>query len=104
MDFVFAALMVRFELPIFAIVYLRRAVYTLFSGWLVPLALMPWGLGRVFQWLPFGSMASAPLQIYVGAGNPAKLLAIQVAWCIVMWPLARLAWSANRQRLVSYGG
>ena len=40
------------------------------SGALVPLALLPQSVGAVFGWLPFASMASAPLRIYTGTGEP----------------------------------
>ncbi|HOG46554.1 MAG TPA: ABC-2 family transporter protein, partial [Anaerolineae bacterium] len=83
---------------------LRSAVTVLLTGAMVPLALLPWGIGDVFSWLPFAAMASAPLRIYTGTGPALALLAMQAAWSLVLWPLAHRLWQANRERLVCYGG
>jgi ABC-type uncharacterized transport system permease subunit len=65
---------------------------------------MPWGLGTVFEYLPFAAMASAPLRIYTATGYPARLLAIQTGWALILWPIAIWMWRANREKLASYGG
>jgi ABC-2 type transport system permease protein len=104
LDYLFAALMISLELSVWVVGRIRTAVSTLPSGALLPLALLPWGIGKLFGWLPFASMASAPLRIYTATGNPALLLAIQAGWAVVLWPLARIMWRANRERMVSHGG
>ena len=91
-------------LPLWAVSQVRAAITTLLSGALVPLALLPAGVGAVFAWLPFASMASAPLQIYTGTGDAAGLLALQVGWSLVLWPLAHWLWRISRERMVAYGG
>ena len=83
---------------------IRTAIATLLSGALLPLAYYPWGLGDVFAWLPFAAMAWAPLAIYTAAGDPLALLASQVVWAVVLWPLGMWLWRANREKLVGYGG
>jgi ABC-type uncharacterized transport system permease subunit len=100
----FATLMLWLDLSMWLIGHLRGAIYTLFSGGVVPLALMPWGLGKVLAWLPFASTASAPLSIYTGTGDAARLIALQSAWAIVMVVLASRAWAASREKLSSHGG
>jgi ABC-2 type transport system permease protein len=104
LEFFFAALMVSLELSVWLLGNFRAAVGTLLSGALLPLALLPWGLGELFAWLPFASMASAPLRIYTGSGDPAVLLAVQAAWAVALWPLAGWLWRASRERMVSHGG
>lgn len=104
LDFVFGALMVLLQLPIWGISQIRSALTTLLSGALLPLALLPPAVGALFSWLPFASMASAPLQIYVGTGNTLLLIAIQIGWSVVLWPLAHWLWQLGRERMVSYGG
>jgi ABC-2 type transport system permease protein len=104
LDFLFGALMVAWHLPLWAVQQLRLALTALFSGALLPLQLYPWGIGEVFGWLPFAAMASAPLRIYTGTGDPRVLLATQAVWAAVLWPLARRLWDAQRERMVSYGG
>lgn len=104
LDFIFGALLVLLQLPLWAISQIRAALTTLLSGALLPLALLPSAVGRVFAWLPFASMASAPLQIYIGAGDALLLIAIQIAWSLALWPLAHWLWQIGRERMVSYGG
>lgn len=104
LEFIFAAIIVRMESSVWAVNRMRAAVNTLLSGAIVPLPLLPWGLGAIFGWLPFAAMASAPLQIYTAAGDSTILLLTQLGWSIILWPIAHWAWGVNRQRLVSYGG
>jgi ABC-type uncharacterized transport system permease subunit len=103
-EFFFLGLTFALGQAVWVIAHMRVAVVTLLSGALLPLALLPWGLGGVFAWLPFASMVSAPLQIYTGTGNVALLLLAQAGWAIVLWPLTLWLWRANREKLVGYGG
>jgi ABC-2 type transport system permease protein len=103
-DFIFGALLVLLQLPLWAITQIRTALTTLLSGALLPLALLPPAVGALFGWLPFASMASAPLQIYIGTGNWLNLLTIQICWSLALWPLAHWLWQIGRERMVAYGG
>jgi ABC-2 type transport system permease protein len=103
-EFVFGGLLVVLQLPHWAVSQVRSAITTLLSGAIVPLALLPQGIGAAFAWMPFASMASAPLKIYTGTGEPIGLLALQVGWSLVLWPLAHWLWRASRERMVAYGG
>jgi ABC-2 type transport system permease protein len=103
-EFIFGALLVLLQMPLWAIAQIRAALTTLLSGALIPLALLPATVGAVFSWLPFASMASAPLQIYIGSGDALILIAIQIAWSLALWPLASWLWQLSRERMVSYGG
>ncbi|HUS14808.1 MAG TPA: ABC-2 family transporter protein [Chloroflexia bacterium] len=103
-EFIFGGLLVALQLEIWAVIQIRSAVTALLTGALVPLALLPWGLGEVFSWLPFAAMASAPLRVYTGTGEPLLLVASQLVWSVLLWPLAHWLWRANRERLLSYGG
>ena len=102
--FIFASVMVMLEQSVYALMQIRNAVSVLLSGAVIPLALMPWGIGDVLGYLPFAALASAPLRIYTGTGDALLLLALQAAWAAVLWPLAHLMWSGNRERLVTHGG
>ena len=103
-DFLFAVLIVSFHQSMWALRYARDGLTPLLAGAVIPLALMPWGLGDVLAWLPFASMASAPLRIYVGHGDPARLLALQAGWALVLAWLARGAWRRAAPRMVTAGG
>lgn len=55
------------------------------GGVLVPLTLLPLGLGNWFQWLPFAYIYSLPTRIFLGL-NADQLLqgfAVQIIWLIV---------------------
>lgn len=104
LELFFAGLIFTLDQPVWVIGRMQVAITALLSGSLLPLALLPWGIGNVFAWLPFASMASAPLQIYTGTGHPTVLLLIQVIWAVALWPLALWLWRAHRERLVGYGG
>ena len=103
-EFIFGAIMVTLEQNVWTSANMRHAISTLLSGALIPLALLPWGLGEVFTWLPFASMASAPLRIYTGTGDPLMLIGLQIFWSLLLWPVANWLWSRSRERLASYGG
>ena len=104
MDVILGAMTVAYGLTIWLVDMVRGAIFGVLSGAVVPLAILPWGLGAVFDWSPFASMASAPLRIYTGTGDPAVLMLVQAAWAAVLWLVAGQLWRANRERLVGYGG
>ncbi len=105
LDFIITALgVIYFEQTIYAVERVHTALTLLLSGALIPLTLMPWGLGEILGWLPFASTASAPLRIYTGTGDPGLLLVIQFCWALVLWPISHWLWESNREKLVSFGG
>lgn len=102
-DVILGAMTATYGLTIWLVDMLRGAILGVLSGALLPLAILPWGLGKVFDWLPFASMASAPLRIYTGTGGVRELI-LQAGWVIVLWLFAALLWRRCRERLVGYGG
>ncbi len=104
LEFIFGALAVLLEQNVYVSELVRAAVGAVLSGAVLPLALLPWGLGEVFAWLPFAATASAPLRIYTGTGEALWLLPLQAAWSLLLWPLAVWLWRAHRERLAFYGG
>jgi ABC-type uncharacterized transport system permease subunit len=104
LDFLFAALILWLGVSVWLIERFRAAVGTLLSGALLPLALLPWGLGETLEWLPFAAMASAPLRIYTGTDDAFRLMALQAGWAVLLWPAALACWDASRERIVSHGG
>ncbi len=82
----------------------RAALSGLLTGALLPLALLPWNLGVIFGWLPFAAQASAPLRIATGTGPAWRLLALQLGWSVILWPVATWLWRVGREKMVAYGG
>ena len=103
-DYLFACLILRLRNAVWLAHTIRNAITGMFSGAFIPFALLPWGMGNVLKWLPFGSLAGAPLSIFVGTGNPAELIPVQIVWNLMLWPLTILYFYKSRERMVSYGG
>jgi len=104
-DLLFAALAIRLKNGCWAVTHIRESIYALLSGELIPFALFPWGLGKLFALTPFGSIAHAPLTIYVGLSqSPEKTLALQLFWNILLWCLAIFVFHKSEERMISYGG
>jgi len=103
-DLLFACVTIRLQNASWLVYVIRNAIQALFSGSVIPFALLPWGIGTVFQYIPFGSLAAAPLSIYTGLQEAFPVIATQVIWNILLWPAAILAFSKSRERMVSYGG
>ncbi len=104
LDTIFASYLIAWGGSVWILSDLRQALATLLTGAFLPYALLPFGVGKVFEWLPFAAMASAPLQIFTGTGEPLKLLAMQVFWAIVLTFTASRVWNFSRERIVSQGG
>src|SRR5205085_481180 len=104
LDFLFTGIGISLQFPPFATARMRQAIAALLSGAFIPLALLPWNLGKIFEWLPFASTASAPLRIYTGTGDSLRLLLMQAFWCAVLWPLTLWQWRVTQEKMVSYGG
>lgn len=104
LEFIFAAFLSYLEGSAYIVSRVRTALTLVLSGAVVPLALLPWNLGALLQWLPFASLASAPLQIYIGLGDPLTIIAQQLFWAIALWSLSQWLWRVSREKLASYGG
>jgi ABC-2 type transport system permease protein len=103
-DFLLVCLVIRMRNNVWVVHSLRTAVMLLFSGSVIPLDMLPFGLGEAFRLLPFGSLAAAPLSLYVGTEPAADIIPLQILWNTVLWPLAALAFKCTKERMVSYGG
>ena len=104
-DLLFAALAIRLKNACWAVTHIRESFYSLLSGELIPFALFPWGLGRWFALTPFGSIAHAPLTIYVGLmEQPLGTLGLQFFWNVILWGLALHIFHKTEERMISYGG
>lgn len=79
----------------------------LLSGVVVPLWFLPEGFSQVTRLLPFASVYSTPLSIYIGRLQGDGLLhalALQAGWAVVLWLIVLGAWAAAARRLVVQGG
>jgi ABC-2 type transport system permease protein len=78
-----------------------------FSGFLLPLPLLPGGLATVTQLLPWASMIQVPLDVFLqrrtGSGLAAAL-ALQTGWALALLGAGRLMQRAVTRRVVVQGG
>ncbi|THV38532.1 ABC transporter permease [Glycomyces buryatensis] len=80
---------------------------TFFSGMMVPLALMPGWLQAVSWSLPFAHFTATPSSIYlgrVGTAGALGLIALELAWVVAMWVIARLIWRRAVKKVTIHGG
>ncbi|MBI3942017.1 MAG: ABC-2 family transporter protein [Chloroflexi bacterium] len=81
-------------------------VWSLFSGYLIPLDLLPPAIRVSATILPFRYMLSLPVEILLGkvAGvELVRLLLVQAAWLVVGWVVSRLLWRAGLRRYSAVG-
>lgn len=103
-DYLFACLLIRLNNLEWVVHDMRQSLTALFTGSVIPFAALPWELGRFLALTPLGSLAGGPLSIYAGLAEPMTVLAAQLFWNVVLWPLALWRFASMRERMVSYGG
>ena len=77
------------------------------SGSLIPLWFMPGWLRSAVEWLPFQAQVYTPVSIYLGqtrGGEAVALVAVQLAWLVVLTLLLELVWRRARYKVVVQGG
>lgn len=93
-----------------SILGLLRAKYfllELLSGLLLPISFFPAPLQRLFAWLPFQHISYSPLLIYLGKVNGAeiaRILALQLAWIVILVLLGQVWWRVSRRKITIHGG
>jgi ABC-2 type transport system permease protein len=94
-------------LETFAIQLMVRWVSDLLSGQILPLSLFPGILGRLVNALPFASIYSTPLRIYIGqtSGDEAlRAMLAQCAWLLAFGLLSAFVWRLAQRRVIVQGG
>lgn len=89
------------------IAWAQMSVSQLFSGALVPLPFLPGWLRTLADALPFKGMVYSPIVIYLGRVDLAtsrRILALQVAWVLVLWVLGRVCWRLMMRKVTIHGG
>jgi len=104
LDFLFACLSIKLRNMSWMIGRIRTAIMAMFSGTVIPIKLLPFGLAAVMQYQPFASLGGSVLSVMVGSADTAKVLMLQVIWNLILWPLALFTFHKSQEGLVSYGG
>ena len=79
----------------------------LFGGMYVPIPLMPLGLQRVLNYLPFRFVSDLPVRVYIGNIAPLQgliAIAIGVVWLAVLILLGKLLIKSALKNVVVQGG
>jgi ABC-2 type transport system permease protein len=91
----------------YALVNVYFGLWSLFSGYLLPIDLLPGPLVRVASWLPFHSMLGAPIELMTKSLTGAQigeLLARQAGWATFAVLLGLWVWNAGVRRFEAVGG
>ncbi len=94
-------------LETFAVQLMIRWASDLLGGQIIPLAFFPGLLGTIVERLPFASIYSTPLRIYIGDLPPAQwpaAIAVQFGWLALFALFGAIVWRAAQTRVVSQGG
>lgn len=89
-----------------AIANLYFALYSLFSGYLMPLELLG-PVAHIARWLPFRYMLSAPVELMTQTqygDTPAGVLGGQAAWAAISLAGALVLWRRGVRRFEAVGG
>lgn len=90
-----------------AVFDLWLGLYTVFSGYVMPLELFPADVRRVVEWLPFRQMLAFPVENLLGLLSRQQALAglaLQWSWVLFFLLAASLLWQAGMKRFGAFGG
>lgn len=83
-------------------------LFSLFSGYLMPLEMLPGPIARVADWLPFRFTLSIPVELmtrhHLTHAQVWQMLGGQAAWTVGLTALAIYLWNAGVRRFESVGG
>ena len=104
MDFIFSAFAMRLKNGAWAALMIRESFIGMLSGRIIPFSVMPLGIVKMLDLLPFASLASTPLNIYIGATKPTTQILRQVLWNIIFWIIAFRVYKKSEEEMISFGG
>jgi ABC-2 type transport system permease protein len=87
--------------------WVRRALFTLFGGLMLPLWFYPDWLRTISGFLPFQFAVFIPIEIYLGriyGGAVISALAMQLFWIAVLFVCERGLWRMLQHKLAVQGG
>ena len=103
-DCLFACLTVRLRNMNWLVGRIRLAIVSLFSGTVIPVKLLPFGIAEVVAYQPFACLGGAPLSLMVGAADIGRTITLQIFWNLTLWPVALFVFKKSQEGMVSYGG
>ena len=101
------ALLSFWVLDVSTFIFIQFAFEFLASGHLFPLDILPDGLHRLLLWSPYPYLLYFPVGVYLGRIQGAELwqgFALQLAWVMVAFLIARFVWSRGLRKYTAVGG
>jgi ABC-2 type transport system permease protein len=101
------AMLAFWVLEVSTFIFILYAFEYIASGHLFPLDILPPALARALSFTPFPYQLYFPISIYMGKATGAGLgrgFAIQIAWVIGAYLLARFAWQRGIKKYAAVGG
>lgn len=101
------ALLAFWVLEVATFIFIQFALEYIASGQLFPLDLLPPAVQRVVELTPYPYLMFFPVSVYLGRITGDALwrgLAIQAAWVVLAYLLARLVWSRGIRKYSAAGG
>lgn len=101
------AMMAFWLLEISTIVFIVYSFEYFLGGQMFPVDIMPDAVQAVMKWLPFYYELFCPIAIFLGrlrGGAMIEALAIQIAWVLLTWAIARLMWRRGLGHYQAVGG
>ena len=101
------ALLSFWVLDVSTFIFIQFAFEFLASGHLFPLDILPDRLHRLLLWSPYPYLLYFPVGVYLGRIQGAELwqgFALQLAWVVVAFLIARFVWSRGLRKYTAVGG
>lgn len=92
---------------IFPFMLFKYALFTFFSGGIVPPDFFPEFLKQVVYFFPFQYMLYVPTTILIGKaplGDIPAILAAQLIWVFIMGGICIITWNYGKRKLIIQGG
>lgn len=92
---------------IFPFMLFKYALFTFFSGGIVPIDFFPETLKPIVNFLPFKYMLYSPTIILMGRAPLTEIHSIiitQLIWVFIMGGICKLMWKAGKNKLIIQGG
>jgi ABC-2 type transport system permease protein len=90
-----------------ALLNLYFALFSLLSGYLMPIPLLPRAIGWFAEWMPFRYMLSAPIELMtvkLDGEAVAKILTGQLGWAFATLVLTLWVWARGVRKFEAVGG
>jgi ABC-2 type transport system permease protein len=90
-----------------ALLNLYFGLFSLLSGYLLPIPLLPAAIRWFAEWMPFRYMLSAPIELMtvkLDAAAAAWILVAQTGWAVATLALALVVWNRGVKRFEAVGG